>query len=194
MVRKHFTYLITGIFILLSFQSISQNNAGQQAKKGAGKGALIGAIAGAVFGSGDFIGDVVEGAAIGAGVGALSGALDGKSMDKAQQKEFDEMVKAFGEDNIRGYVELVNCNHSKAIALFKVEQESNNKDHRLTGLWLEGVAEKDRRDKEKAKELLIKIVKADEDMDDEQMAGIAVDQYVIDLRNDRKANNIPSCY
>ena len=183
------------IFLLFSvhFQSLAQSNAKQEAKKGAGRGALIGAVAAAVFGDGDFVGDVVEGAAIGAGVGAFAGALEGKSMDKQQQKEFDEMVDAFGEDNIRGYVELLQCNHSKAIALFKVEQESGKRDHRLAGIWLEAVAEKDRRNKDRANELLSVIVEKDEDIDDLQMAGIAVDQYVIELRNDRRANNLSSC-
>jgi len=189
---------LISIFIVISIAFFSvplqgQSNAGQQTKKGAGKGALIGAVAAAVFGDGDLIGDVVEGAAIGAGVGAFAGFLDGKSMDKQQQKEFEELVATFGEDNIRGYVELLQCNHSKAIALFRVEQESSNNEHSLTGVWMEGIAEKDRRNKDRISELLNKIVELDHDMDDLQMASIAVDQYVIDLRNDRKANKLPSC-
>ena len=102
---------ITLFLLLTTSFLIAQSNTGQQAKKGAGRGALIGAVAAAVFGDGDLVGDVIEGAAVGAGVGAFAGMLEGKSMDKKQQQEFDELVQAFGEDNIRGYVELLQCNH-----------------------------------------------------------------------------------
>ncbi len=192
--RKYQISLVfTLSIVLMSTCVFAQSRGGEQAKSGAKQGALLGAVAGAVFGSGDLLGDVVEGAAVGAGVGAFAGFLEGNAMDRHQQKEFEALVRAFGEDNIRGYVELLKCNHPKAIALFKVEQASGNKDHSLTGIWLEGIAEKDRRNKERTDEMLSLIVEKDGDIDDLQMAGIAVDKYVLDLRNDRRFNKLGAC-
>ena len=163
------------------------------AGKGAGQGALIGAIAGAIFGEGDFIGDLAEGALIGGGVGALSGALEGGRMDRQSKQEFEQLVREFGEDNLRGYVELMQCNHEKSIALFKVAEVSNVSDHVLAGIWLQSIAEKDRKDFDASKLLYPVIIENDPDIDDEQQASIGIDQYVLILREDRRANQLPSC-
>ena len=64
--------------------------------------------------------------------------------------------------------------------------------HQLTGYWLEAIAEKDNRNAEKTQELLVELVDMDSDIDDEMMARTAVDQYVLELRSDRRANQI-SC-
>ena len=115
------------------------------AASGAGGGAFLGALAGAVFGDGDVLDDALEGAVVGGGVGAIAGALEGGAVDRAQQQQLDALIRAFGEENLRGYVELIQCNHKKAIAYFKVGQVSDIKDHQLTGFWLEAIAEKDNR-------------------------------------------------
>jgi hypothetical protein len=182
------------LILSLSIQVNAQSNKGKMAGRGAGQGALIGAIAGAVFGGGDFIGDAAEGALIGGGIGALSGALEGGGMDRQAQEELDQLVQEFGEDNLRGYVELMTCNYEKSIALFKVGEVSNNSDHRLAGLWLQAVAEKDRRNLEAVADLYPIIIERDPDIDDEQQASIAIDQYVLVLREDRRANQLSSCY
>ena len=184
-----FMFIVLG----LSTHSNAQSNKGQMAGRGAGQGALIGAIAGAVFGGGDFIGDAAEGALIGGGIGALSGALQGGRMDRQAKDELNQLVQEFGEDNLRGYVELMSCNHEKSIALFKVGEVSGNSDHGLAGLWLQAVAEKDRRNLEAVSDLYPIIIEKDPDIDDQQQASIAIDQYVLILREDRRANQLPSC-
>jgi len=181
------------LILSLSIHTKAQSNKGKMAGRGAGQGALIGAIAGAVFGGGDFIGDAAEGALIGGGVGALSGALEGGRMDRQEKEELDQLVQEFGEDNLRGYVELMQCNYEKSIALFKVAEVSNTLDHKLAGLWLQAIAEKDRKNREEAKLLYPIIIEADPDIDDEQQASIAIDQYVLVLREDRRANQLSSC-
>jgi len=181
------------MMLIISIDVNAQSNKGQMAGRGAGQGALIGAIAGAVFGGGDFIGDAAEGALIGGGIGALSGALQGGRMDRQAKEELDELIREFGEDNLRGYIELMNCNYDKSIALFRVGEVSNVSDHRLAGLWLQAVAEKDRRNLDVVKQLYSIIIENDPDIDDEQQASIAIDQYVLVLRDDRRANQLPSC-
>ena len=54
-------------------------------------------------------------------------------------------------------------------------------------------AEKDRKNREEAKLLYPIIIEADPDIDDEQQASIAIDQYVLVLREDRRANQLSSC-
>lgn len=191
--KKIRNFILVVFVISLSINVEAQSNKGQMAGRGAGQGALIGAIAGAVFGGGDFIGDAAEGALIGGGIGALSGALQGGRMDRQAQEELDQLVQEFGEDNLRGYVELMTCNYEKSIALFKVGEVSNVSDHRLAGLWLQAVAEKDRRNLDAVKQLYPIIIENDPDIDDEQQASIAIDQYVLILREDRRANQLPSC-
>ena len=187
-------FILTVFVISLSFNVQAQSNKGQMAGRGAGQGALIGAIAGAVFGGGDFIGDAAEGALIGGGIGALSGALQGGRMDRQAKEELDQLVQEFGEDNLRGYIELMSCNHEKSIALFKVGEVSNNSDHRLAALWLQAVAEKDRRNLDAVNDLYPTLIENDRDIDDQQQASIAIDQYVLILREDRRANQLPSCH
>ena len=181
------------LFTGISFTVQAQSYSGKMAGRGAGEGALIGAIAGAVFGGGDFFEDVAEGALIGGGVGALSGALNGGRMDRQAKQEFEQLVRQFGEDNLRGYVELMQCNHEKSIALFKVAEVSQISDHQLAGVWLQAIAEKDRKNIDAAKSIYTRIVDNDPDIDDDQQASISVDQYVLTLRDDRRANNLPSC-
>ena len=196
MKQENRTTRITLVLILilgLSFNMNAQSNKGKMAGRGAGQGALIGAIAGAVFGGGDFIGDMAEGALIGGGVGALSGALQGGSMDREEKREMEKLIQEFGEDNLRGYVELMQCNYEKSIALFKVAEVSNVSDHRLAGIWLQAVAEKDRKNNDKVKLLYPVLIENDRDIDDEQQASISIDQYVLILREDRRANQLSSC-
>ena len=143
--KIHINLMLIGILSLSFFNVQAQSYKGQKAKEGAGTGALLGAVAGVVFGSGHILDDALEGAIIGGGIGALSGALDGGKMDRQAKEEFEALVREFGEDNLRGYVELLKCNHDKAVALAKVGQASNDREHKLVGLWLEAVVEKDRK-------------------------------------------------
>lgn len=191
-ITKWGSILIILLFIV-SIQANAQSNKGKMAGKGAGQGALIGAIAGAVFGGGDFISDVAEGALVGGGIGALSGAIQGGKMDRQTKEELEQLVREFGEENLKGYIELMYCNYEKSIALFKVGEVSSEFDHRLAGLWLQAIAEKDRRNLDAVKQLYPIIIENDPDIDDEQQASIAIDQYVLILRDDRKANQLSSC-
>lgn len=169
-------------------------NGQSRAAKGAGEGALIGAIAGAIFGSDDdILGNAAEGALIGGGVGALTGALSGNSRSRQEQAQFQQLVKQFGEDNLRGYVELMQCNYDKSIALFRVGELASVRDHKLAALWLQAIAEKDRKDVEKAEEIYKRIIESDPDIDDMEQASLAINQYVLTLREDRRANRLPSC-
>lgn len=192
--KTKFSILLT-LFTFLTFQiSFAQSNSGRMVGKGAGTGALIGAIAGAVFGDPyDVLGSAAEGALIGGGIGAISGAIEGGKMDRQTKEEYEALIREFGEDNLRGYVALMQCDHERSIALFKVGEVSSNLNHGLAGLWLQAIAEKDRRNVNEAEALYARIVDTDRDIDDLQQAGLAVDNYVLILRDDRRANNLPSC-
>lgn len=171
----------------------AQSNASRGAAKGAGEGALIGAIAGAIFGDGDVLGNAAEGAFIGGSVGAISGALAGGSVDRRERAQFEQLIRQFGEDNLRGYVEMMQCNYDKAIALFRVGELASVRDHKLAAIWLQAIAEKDRKNVEKAEEIYKRIIESDPDIDDMEQASLAINQYVLTLREDRRANRLPSC-
>ena len=177
--------------------------------KGAASGAAIGGFLGLVFG-GD-LGDVVEGAAIGAGAGAVGGAVSGSMKKKeaekrAQQKQaakaqpaakdpqYDEqaLIRAIGEDNYRGLVALVDCEHKRAEALAKAGAASSNPDHRLSSIWLEALIASDLRQKERTAELYQQLVSADGDIDTAQQASLETDKVLMDVRQERRAKGI-SC-
>lgn len=182
------------IGLMVSLPSINaQSNASRGAAKGAGEGALIGAIAGAIFGDGDVLGNAAEGAFIGGSVGAIAGALAGGSVDRRERAQFEQMIRQFGEDNLRGYVEMMQCNYDKAIALFRVGELASVRDHKLAAIWLQAIAEKDRKNVEKAEEVYKRIIEEDPDIDDMEQASLAINQYVLVLREDRRANRLPSC-
>ncbi len=177
--------------------------------KGAASGAAIGGFLGLVFG-GD-LGDVVEGAAIGAGAGAIGGAVSGsmkkkeaekrakqqqaaKAQPAAKDPQYDEqaLIRAIGEDNYRGLVALVDCQHKRAEALAKAGAASNNPDHRLSSIWLEALIASDLRQKERTAELYQQLVSADKDIDTAQQASIETDKVLMDVRQERRAKGI-SC-
>lgn len=186
-----------GIIILLvtifSLQGSAQSHSSQQAAQGAGNGALIGALAGVVFGDGYVLEDALGGAPIGGGIGAVAGAINGNATDKQIQREVDAMIKKYGENNIRGYVELLECRHDKAIAYFNVEAHSSNHDHSLSSQWLIALAEKDRRNNTGVEKLYDELIRVDADIDDTQQAELAVNQMVLALRQDRKEYGLGSC-
>lgn len=190
---KSFINLFIVLLFIFSTGLQAQSNKAQKAKQGAGNGAIIGAVAGALFGDGDVLGDAVGGALIGTGVGAATGAIQGGKIDRREKEENEALIRAYGEDNLRGYIELLHCNHEKAIALFKVEQVSSNRNHQLIGLWLEASAEKDRKNSKKLDTLLDQMVAQDPDIDDKDMAKAAINQQVLELRGYRRSNGGGSC-
>lgn len=188
-----FNLILIISILFISQIGAAQSQSGKMAGKGAGTGALIGAIAGAILGDDDIIGNAAEGALIGGGIGALTGAIEGGKLDRQSRKQFDALIQEFGEENLKGYIELMQCNYEKAIALFKVGEVSNIKNHQLAGIWLQAIAEKDRKNNDQAKAIYTKIVETDSDIDDMQQAGLAIDNYVLVLREDRRANKLSSC-
>ena len=177
--------------------------------KGAASGAAIGGFLGLVFG-GD-LGDVVEGAAVGAGAGAIGGAVSGSMKKKEAEKrakqqqaekapqaatdpQYDEqaLIRAIGEDNYRGLVALVDCEHKRAEALAKAGAASSNPDHRLSSIWLEALIASDLRQKERTAELYQQLVSADGDIDTAQQASLETDKVLMDVRQERRAKGI-SC-
>ncbi len=178
-------------------------------RKGAASGAAIGGFLGLVFG-GD-LGDVVVGAAAGAGAGAIGGAVSDSMKKKEAEKkakqqqaakaqpaakgpQYDEqaLIRAIGEDNYRGLVALVDCEHERAAALAKAGAASSNPDHKLSSIWLEALIASDLRQKERTAELYQQLVSADEDIDTAQQASIEADKVLMDVRQERRAKGI-SC-
>ena len=193
---------------------------GADAGRGAASGAAIGGFLGLIFG-GD-LGDVVEGAAIGAGAGAIGGAVSGSMKKKEAEKrakqqraqeqkqsqqqqaakapqaskdpQYDEqaLITAIGEDNYRGLVALVDCQHERAEALAQAGAAASNPDHKLSSLWLKALIANDLKQKERTAELYQQLVSADGDIDTAQQAGIETDKVLMDVRQERRAKGI-SC-
>ncbi len=188
-------------------------------RRGAASGAAIGGFLGLVFG-GD-LGDVVGAAAIGAGAGAVGGAVSESSKKKEaekraqQQREQEqkqkqqqqaaiakdqkiqdlseqELIRAIGEDNYRGLLALVSCEHKRADALANAGAAAKNPNHRLSSLWLKALIANDLKQKERTAKLYKQIVIADTDIDTEQQASIETDKVLMDVRQERRDKGI-SC-
>ncbi len=183
--------------------------------RGAASGAAIGGFLGLVFG--DDLGDVVEGAAVGAGAGAIGGAVSGsmkkkeaekraqdqqrlkqqqptkaQQVVKNQQREEQALIQAIGEDNYRGLVALVECEHKRAEALANAGAASNNPDHKLSSLWLKALIANDLRQKDRTAKLYQQLVSADADIDTKQQASLETDKVLMDVRKERRDRGI-SC-
>jgi hypothetical protein len=165
------------LLILLGFgMQISGCSTDSYAAKGAGKGAASGALAGAVGSMATaliFGGDVGEAAARGAvyggATGAVVGGMSGADMDKKvaaqKQAERDRQVAEFrdeiGADAFNGFVALAECKHDIAIANAREARKSRNRDHALSGLWIETLTEADRKNPDAAKNLFPELVASD---------------------------------
>ncbi len=184
--------------------------------RGAATGAAVGGLLGLVFG--DNLGDVVGGAAIGAGAGAVGGAVSGSMKKKEAEKRAQEqqkmqqqqqaakaqqaandqqaqeqaLVRAIGEDNYRGLLDLVDCQHQRAEALATAGGASSNPDHQLASLWLKALIANDLKQTDRTAELYQQIINADADIDTEQQASLETDKVLMDVRQERRAQGI-SC-
>ena len=179
------------------------------------EGAVVGGFLGLVLG--DDIDDVAAGAVVGAGVGAASGSKKKKEAEKrAQQQRAQEqkqlqqqtataqkaasdqqaqeqaLIRAVGEDNYRGLLALVDCEHKRAEALAGAGGASSNPDHKLASLWLKALIANDLRQKDRTAKLYQQIVSADADIDTKQQASLETDKVLMDVRQERRDRGI-SC-
>jgi hypothetical protein len=165
--------LATALLVLVLASSVGCTTRG---RKAAGQGAATGALAGAVGGlvvALIFGGDPVEAAArsavYGASAGAVAGGVAGDRQERELQKQREQKLDArlaklrseIGDDAFRGLEALADCKHDVAIGYGKTAARSDNRDHALAGLWLEVLAEADRRQESKARALLPEIVEKD---------------------------------
>ena len=182
--------------------------------RGAATGAAVGGLLGLVFG--DDLGDVVGGAAIGAGAGAVGGAVSGsmkkkeaekrtqeqqrlKQQQKAakaqqaaanQQREEQALIQAIGEDNYRGLIALVECEHKSAEGLATAGGASSNSNHQLASLWLKAMIANDLKQTDRTAELYEQLISADRDIDTVQQASLETDKVLMDVRQERRAQGI----
>ena len=124
---------------------------------------------------------------------SLIDALEGRELSIDSQIEYDRLISVLGEDNLRGYVALINCDHDRAISLFKVGQLSFHYEQKLAGIWMECIAEQERRNSTKASPLYRVITEMDPSIQSPEMASMAVDRYVLNLKNERTKNQLPAC-
>ena len=80
------------------------------------------------------------------------------------------MIKAIGEDNYRGLLALIDCEHERAEALAKAGAASSNPDYKLSSLWLRALIANDLKQKDHTAQLYQQIIGADSDIDTEQQA------------------------
>lgn len=104
-----------------------------------------------------------------------------------------EIVGLMGEDNYESYKALRACQHDRAVALANAGATSSDPEHQLTSLWLQALIATDRRDPETAEQYLPQLVEQDGDIDTVQQASLSVDQLVLDLRQERRDLDMPSC-
>ena len=172
------------------------------------EGAAVGGFMGLILG--DDIDDVAAGAVVGAGVGAVSGSMKKKEAEKRaqQQKQLQQqtataqkaasdqqaqeqaLIRAVGEDNYRGLLALVECEHQRAEALANAGAASSNSNHQLASLWLKALIANDLKQQDRTAELYPQLVSADADIDTEQQASLETDKVLMDVRQERRARGI----
>ncbi len=192
-------------------------SAGIDARADVFEGAAVGGFMGLVLG--DDIDDVAAGAVVGAGVGAVSGSMKKKEAEKRAQQQREQeqrriqeqqkqaaetqqaakdqqqeqaLIRAVGEDNYRGLLALVDCEHKRAEALANAGGASSNPDHQLAALWLKALIANDLRQKDRTAKLYQKILSADADIDTKQQASLETDKVLMDVRQERGDRGI-SC-
>ena len=109
-----------------------------------------------------------------------------------QQLEEQALIRAIGEDNYRGLVALVDCEHKRAEALANAGSTASNPDHKLSSLWLKALIANDLKQKDRTAKLYQQLVKADADIDTVQQASIETDKVLMDVRKERRDRGI-SC-
>ena len=109
-----------------------------------------------------------------------------------QKRQEQALISAIGEDNYRGLIALVDCEHERAEALAKAGAASSNPDHKLSSLLLEALIANDLKQKDRTAELYEQLISADPDIDTEQQASLETDKVLMDVRQERRAQGI-SC-
>lgn len=189
LLKSFFLISLMAVFTLhTNAQTNYQSQKNAQINKSMGNGALIGGLTGLVFGRG--FGGVVGGAMIGAGIGAVAGAVNGSSDNPQLQSEVDFLVEKYGESNMLGYVDLMECKHEEAITHFIEQEFSNNKDYKVASLWMKAIAEKDRGNTERCNDLYKIIAANDSRFETAQDAEIKVIELYVALKEDRASYEI----
>lgn len=119
-------------------------------------------------------------------------AREAQKVGKDQRHQEQMLLRAIGEDNYRGLLSLIDCDHKRSEALANVGAASTNPDHKLASLWLKALIANDLRQKDRTKVLYQQIVSADKDIDTEQQASIETDKVLVDIRQERRDKGI-SC-
>lgn len=187
--KSFFLISLIAVFTLhTQAQTSSQSQRDDQISRSMGHGALIGGLTGLVFGRG--FGGVVGGAMIGAGIGAVAGAVNGSSDNPQLQSEVDFLVEKYGESNMLGYVDLMECKHDEATTHFIEQEFSNNKDYKVASLWMKAITEKDRGNTERCNDLYQLIANNDSRFETPQDAEIKVIELYAALQVDRESYEI----
>ncbi len=164
------------------------------AKQGAASGAVGGAVGGLVSGlifGGDALGGAAAGAAIGAASGAAAGAASGARVDQQQSQRY---ASEFGEDNYNGFLALVACDYDRALALATKGQQDQNRNHALSGVWLEAIAYADQNNYDKAATLYPTLERDDPVLLDRSDTERKLKDAVRKLRTIRTEENLaPQC-
>ncbi len=108
----------------------------------------------------------------------------------AQPNKDQALIRAVGEDNYRGLLALIDCEHKRAEALAGVGAASEKPDHQLASLWLKALIANDLRQNERTTELYPQIVAADRDIDTTQQASLETDKVLMDVRQERREKGI----
>ncbi len=109
-----------------------------------------------------------------------------------QQNQVQALSAAIGEDNFRGLIALVDCEHERAQALAKAGAASNNPDHKLSSIWLQALIANDLRQTDRTVQLYQQLITVDGDIDTEQQASLEADKVLMDVRKERRDKGV-SC-
>jgi len=201
-VQRYVTfYCLLCLTVLLG--SCGSSHTAQKTGEGAQTGAALGALAGVVFGSGNVLGDAVDGAvtgaAVGAGVGYVSGSVEESEQKKAAaaadttKSEREILEQAFGRDVVESYYALRACEHTRAEALAKAGETSQDANHRLAAIWVLAMTAVDNKDYDRADQEFDRLITFDPDIDTRDQARMETDRVVLEMRRERRDLGMAAC-
>jgi hypothetical protein len=177
--------IVTLCGALLGACADNPSQTSEGAKRGAKSGAIGGAAGGLVsaliFG-GDPITRAAQGAAVGAASGAAVGAASGAERDKKQRAT---MEAEYGKENYEGLRALAACDYAGALELARQGQQSKDRYHALSGIWLEAISYGDRGDYDTASSYFPSLIQQDPDILDANDAEKTLRDSIRKLRNIR---------
>jgi type II secretory pathway pseudopilin PulG len=102
----------------------------------------------------------------------------------------EEWIAAIGADNYEALNALVFCQRMSAAKFAEKGSASENKEHRIAGLWLAALVAADQNDAEASSALFEQVAAADEEFETAEQVAAEADVVILEIRAERRNQKI----